>query len=119
MSDTTYDELPRQTSTVERGATVLLMIGLAVLVPVAGVMGLLTSMASDSCGSSTVCNTGQIALGVVISAVSVAAAFLVALVWVVIRWRSRRTTWWVPLVAVTAGGIVWGLGAVITFTAVG
>ena len=119
MSDTTYDDLPRQTSTVERGATILLMIVLAVLVPVGGLMGLLTSMASDPCGSSTSCDTGQIAVGVVISAVSVAVAFVVALVWVVIRWRARRTTWWVPLVALAVGAAFWALGAVVTFTAVG
>jgi uncharacterized BrkB/YihY/UPF0761 family membrane protein len=119
VSDTTYDEQLGETSSRERVVTVLLMVGLAVLVPVAGVMGLLTSMASDPCGSSASCNTGQIALGVVISTVSVAVAFVVALVWVIIRWRARRATWWVPLVALAAGATCWALGAVITFTAVG
>ena len=35
---TSYDDLPRQTSTVERVVTVLLMIALAVLVPIAGLV---------------------------------------------------------------------------------
>lgn len=119
MSDTTHDAQPTRTSTGERVTTVVLMVGLAVLVPVAGVMGLLTSMASDPCGSSTECDTALIGVGVLTSALSVAAAFLVALVWVVLRWRARRTTWWVPLVALAAGAALWALGAVITFTAVG
>jgi hypothetical protein len=35
---TSYDDLPRQTSTVERVVTVLLMVGLAVLVPLAALV---------------------------------------------------------------------------------
>lgn len=118
MSETTYDDLPRQTSTVERALTVLLMVGLAVLVPIAGFMGLLTSMASDGCMGGNACNSGLIGLGVAVSALSPAVVFLVALAWVVRRWRARRTTWWVPLVAVVGGAALWLLGALITTTAV-
>lgn len=116
---TTYDDLPRQTSTIERAVTILLMIGLGVLVPIAGFMGLLTSMASDGCMGGNKCNSGQLGLGVAVSALSPAAVFLVALVWVIRRWGARRTTWWVPLVALAAGAALWALGALITFTAVG
>jgi hypothetical protein len=119
VSDTTYDDLPRQTSTVERAVTLLLMVGLAVLVPIAGFMGLLTSMASDGCMSDNPCNSDLIGLGVAVSALSPAVVFLVALVWVIKRWRARRTTWWVPLVALAGGAALWALGAVITFSAVG
>jgi uncharacterized BrkB/YihY/UPF0761 family membrane protein len=115
----TIHDPTREVSSTDRVVTTLLMIGLALLVPVAGFMGLLTSMASDPCGSSTSCNTGLIGLGVIISTVSVAVAFLVALVWAIVRWRSGRTTWWVPLVALVAGAALWLLGAVITFSAVG
>ena len=60
----TYDDLPRQTSTVERVVTALLMVGLAVLVPVASFLGLFFAMVSDGCTGDTECNGGQIGLGV-------------------------------------------------------
>jgi hypothetical protein len=52
-------------------------------------------------------------------ALSPAVVFLAALAWVVQRWRRARSTWWIPLVAVVAGAVVWFGGALITFSAVG
>ena len=120
MTDmTSYDAPPRTVSTADRVVTVVLMLALAVLVPVAGVLGLLTVMASDSCGSSTECNTGMIGFGVIFSTLAPAVVFLVALVWVAVRWRRDRPTWWLPLVAAVVGAAGWVLGAAITFAAVG
>lgn len=113
----TYAEAPA-VSPVDRVATVLLLVGLAVLVPIAGFMGLLTSMASDGCMANA-CNADLMSVGVFTSALSPAVVFLVALAWVVRRWRRARSTWWIPLVAVVAGAVVWFGGALITFSAVG
>ena len=116
---TTYDDLPRQTSTLERVVTVLLLIGLAVLVPLASFFGLFFGMASDGCGGDTRCSTGQISAGIVVSAGSPWVVYLVALVVVIVRWARRRRTWWVPIAALVLGAGLWALGGFIAVSAVG
>lgn len=115
---TTYADEALAVAPVDRVVTVLLLVGLAVLVPIAGFMGLLTSMASDGC-TANACNADLVSVGIFTSALSPAVVFLVALAWVVKRWRRGRSTWWIPLVAVVAGAVVWFGGALITFSAVG
>lgn len=117
MSDTAYAE-KAPTRSGDRVATVLLMVGFLVVVPIAVVMGLLLAMASDSCGVNT-CNETLIGVGIVVSAGAPVVAFLVTLVWVVVRWVRRRTTWWVPLVGALLGAVAWGVGAALAFTSVG
>ena len=114
----TYADEARAVSPADRVVTVLLLVGLAVLVPIAGFMGLLTSMASDGCAANA-CNADLMSVGIFTSALSPAVVFLVALAVVVKRWRRGRPTWWIPLVAVVAGAVVWFGGALITFSAVG
>jgi hypothetical protein len=115
---TSYADRRAPVSPVDRVVTVLLLVGLAVLVPIAGFMGLLTAMASDGCMANT-CNDALMTLGVGTSAISPVVVGVVAFVWVVIRWVRGRSTWWVPLVAVVAGAALWALGALLTFSAVG
>jgi hypothetical protein len=114
-----YVDEPRDARPTDRVITVLLLIALALLAPAAGFMGLLTAMASDGCGSSNECNTGLIGVGVFTSALSPIVVAVAALVWVVVRWRRGRSTWWVPLVAAVVAAGTWWLGALITFAAVG
>ncbi|RYB95335.1 hypothetical protein EUA93_13895 [Nocardioides oleivorans] len=114
-----YVDQQRDARPTDRVVTVLLLIALVVLAPAAGFMGLLTAMASDSCGSGNECNEGLIGVGVITSAASPIVVALVALVWVVVRWRRGRTTWWVPLVAAVVAAGTWWIGALITFAAVG
>ena len=118
MSDTAYAGATRTSSTPDRLATVLLLVGLLALVPIGVVLGLLLAMASDSCGVNT-CNETLIGVGVIVSAAAPVVAFLVTLVWVVVRWVRRRTTWWVPLAGLLLGALGWGLGAVLAFSSVG
>ena len=108
----------REVGTLDRVATVVLLLGLLVLVPVASLMGMLTAMASDSCTPST-CNDALLGAGVITSAASPVVAGFAALVWVVVRWSRGRPTWWVPLVALPAGAAGWLLGALVTTAAVG
>jgi uncharacterized BrkB/YihY/UPF0761 family membrane protein len=120
MTDaTSHDDLPRQTSVVERSVTVLLLVCLAALVPIASFFGLFFGMASDGCVGDNPCDSDQLGTGVGLAAMSPIGVLLVALVWVFRRWRARRTTWWVPLVALAAGVALWMLGGIIAFTAVG
>ena len=114
-----YDDLPRQTSTVERAVTVLLMIGLAVLVPLASFFGLFFGMASDGCIGDNRCSSEQITVGIVISAGLPWVVYLVAAVVVIVRWVRRRRTWWVPLAALVLGAALWALGGVVAVSAVG
>ena len=117
MSDTAYAE-KAPTRSSDRVVTVLLLVGFLVLVPIAVVMGLLLAMASDSCGVNT-CNETLIGVGIVVAAGAPVVAFLVTLVWVIVRWVRGRTTWWVPLLGALLGALGWGLGAVLAFTSVG
>ena len=110
-----YDDLPRQTSTVERTVTVLLMVALAVLVPFASLFGLFFGMASDGCIGDARCSSQQITVGIAISAGSPWIVYLVALGVVIVRWARRRRTWWVPVAALVVGAALWALGG---FTAV-
>ena len=116
---TSYDDLPRQTSTVERVVTVLLMLGLAVLVPLASFFGLFFGMASDGCVGDTRCSSGQISAGIVISAGSPWVVYLVALAVVIVRWARRRRTWWVPIAALVVGTALWALGGFVAVSGVG
>jgi hypothetical protein len=115
----TYDDLPRQTSTVERVVTALLMVGLAVLVPIASFLGLFFMMVADGCNGDAECSGGRIGLGVLVAVGSPVVVFLVALAVVVIRVVRRQSAWWVPLVALVVGAGLWALGAVIAASAVG
>ena len=108
---TSYDDLPRQTSTVERVVTVLLMIALAVLVPIASFFGLFFGMVSDGCGDGGVCSTTQITVGLVVSAGSPWLVYLGALGVVIVRWVRRRSTWWVPIAGLVVGTAIWFVGA--------
>jgi hypothetical protein len=42
-----------------------------------------------------------------------------ALGWVIVRWVRGRSTWWVPLVAVVVGALLWIAGALVTASGVG
>lgn len=112
-----YADRPRA-SPVDRVLTVLLLIGLAVLVPIAGFLGLLTSMASDGCMDNT-CSSALMTVGIFTSALSPVVVGLGALAWVVVRWVRGRSTWWVPLVAVVVGALLWVAGALVTASGVG
>ncbi len=114
-----YDDASRGVGPLDRVVTVILLVGLALLAPVAGFMGLLTAMASDGCGSSAECNDTMIGIGVFTSAGAPVVVALVALVWVIVRWVRGRSTWWIPLVAVLVGAAGWAIGAFVTFSAVG
>lgn len=114
-----YDDLPRQTSTVERVVTALLMLGLGLLALMASFLGLLFSMASDGCVGDTPCDGGRLGLGVLVAAGSPVVVFLAALVVVIRRVARRLPAWWVPLAALGVGAALWALGGVIAFTAVG
>jgi hypothetical protein len=116
---TSYDDLPPQTSTVERVVTVLLMIGLAVLLFIASILGMFFAMASDGCVGEVRCDSGQIAVGMIVAAGSPWVVYLVAVVVVIVRWVRRRRTWWVPIAALVVGALLWLAGGFIATSAVG
>lgn len=120
MSDPgTSDDLQRQTSSVERVVTVLLMIGLAVLVPIASFFSLFFGMVSDGCVGDVRCSSGLITLGIALSAATPWIVYVVALAVVIRRWVRRRRTWWVPIAALAVGALLWISGAIVAASAVG
>ena len=119
MSDpTTYADQEPRTSTGERTVTVLLMIGLAALVPVASLFAMILHMLSDGCPDGSECGRDQVGVGVAVAAWSPWAVYVAALVLVVRRWVRGRSTWWVPLVALVIGVAFWALGRSIALSAV-
>jgi hypothetical protein len=105
--------------TADRVVTVVEMVALAVLVPIASLFGLFFAMASDGCIGDVACSSTVITLGIAISAASPWVVWLVALVLVIRRWVRRRTTWWLPLVALAVGAALWALGALVAVSGVG
>ncbi|MBL0747278.1 hypothetical protein [Nocardioides baculatus] len=116
---TGQEPLPPQTSVVERSVTVLLMIVLAALVPLASFFGLFFGMASDGCVGDTPCNGGQMTAGIVLSSGAPWVVWIAALVVIIVRWVRRRRTWWVPIAALVVGAALWALGGVLAVSAVG
>lgn len=71
-------------------------------------------MASDPCGASTQCDTGQIAGGALLAWFAPPVVLLVGLIVAVILLIARRVAFWVPLVASALAIGVFFLGAAIT-----
>ena len=104
---------------VDRTVTVLLMVALAVLVPLASVSGLFAGMAPDGCIGGEQCSSTVVTLGLGIAAASPWVVYVVALALVVMRWVRRRSTWWVPLAALVVGAVLWALGGFVAISAIG
>ncbi len=118
MSQPSYDQ-PREASPVDRATTVLLMVALAVLVPLASFFGLFFGMASDGCIGNARCSSEMITVGIAIAAASPWVVYLVALGVVIVRWRRRRRTWWVPVAALAVGAALWTVGGFVAVSSVG
>ena len=70
-------------------------------------------MASDSCGASTVCDTGQIGSGFLLAWIGPAVVIVIGIVATIILLIVRRLAFWVPLVASLLAIGVFALGAAI------
>ena len=111
-------ERPDRTVDVVVTVIELLVLGLGGLA--LSVAGIFLVMASDSCGAGgTTCSSGQIALGVAIASRGPWLVILGAGGWAVVRMIRGRRAWWVPLLAVPGCALVFALGVVVTFAAVG
>ncbi|MFC0682679.1 DUF6264 family protein [Lysobacter korlensis] len=70
-------------------------------------------MASDSCGASTVCDSGQIGSGFLVAWVGPPVVILLGIVATIVLLVLRRLAFWVPLAAALAGIGVFVVGAAI------
>jgi hypothetical protein len=97
-------------STTGRLVAFLLLFVQAFSVLLFGGVGLFIAFVSDSCGSSSTCDDGRIAAGMMIPLGVSALFFLISLVQTIRRVRANRSAWWVPLVwtFLSASGIVIG-----------
>ena len=68
---------------------VLYLLGAAVL----GFAGLMLVMSSDSCGSGTTCNDGEIVAGVGVATLGQVVVAVVVLVWTIRRMATDRAAW--------------------------
>ena len=70
-------------------------------------------MASDSCGASTVCDSGQIGAGFLVAWIGPAVVILLGIVATIVLLVVRRLAFWVPLAASLLAVGVFVLGAAI------
>ena len=87
--------------------------------PIASFFGIFFGVGYDGCVGDNPCDTGRLALGSAVGAVSPPVVFLATLVWVMVRIARRRSAWWVPLVGLAVGTAVWVLGAFLAASALG
>lgn len=99
-----------QSSSGGRAATIVLLVLQAGSVLVFGGFGLFIAFISDSCGSSSTCDTNRIALGMMTPLAVSVVLFVVSLVHAIARMRGGRSAWWVPILwtFLSAFGIVIG-----------
>jgi hypothetical protein len=97
-------------STTGRVVAFVLLFAQAFSVLLFGGVGLFIAFVSDSCGSSSTCDDGRIAVGMMIPLGISALFFLISLIQVIRRVRADKSAWWVPILwtALSASGIVIG-----------
>ncbi len=94
----------------DRILTVALLVGAGCLAFVGGFTGFVLTVENDDCYGVVPCFDGPTSTGFLLSATAPFVLGLAALVVVIIRWANARSTWWVPIVATSVGGLVWLLG---------
>lgn len=93
-----------------RAVAILFLILQAVSVVVFGGLGLFVAFVSDSCGSSSTCDEGRIAAGMMTPLAVALLFFVISLVQTIRRMRAGKSVWWVPIVwtLLSASGVVLG-----------
>ena len=94
-------------------ALLVVLIALALLL---GFAGAFLVMASDSCGSGTVCDEAKLSGGVLVAMLGPAVVTLIAIGSVVERLIRARLAFWPPLVGIGVALLVWVGGAALVFT---
>jgi uncharacterized BrkB/YihY/UPF0761 family membrane protein len=97
---------------------IALAVVLVVLAAVLGLAGAFLVMASDSCGTTVACRTGQLSAGVFVAMLGPAVVAVVAIVSVVERLVRGRLAFWPPLVGAVVAVLVWSGGVALVFTSV-
>lgn len=118
-SDAAPAPLPTQdTKGWDVAATIVILCLLALGGLASSFLGLMLVFASDSCGVTSECSTGQIVLGVAVAAIAPWIAILGMGTWSIVRLVRKRTAWWVAMLAIPVWALVFALGVVLTFSAV-
>lgn len=93
---------------------VLLLVVAAVLVVFAPFL----AFASDSCGSSVECNTGQLGVGILIAFVGPVIVALLSIAATIVLLVLRRLAFWAPITGMVLSVVIWGFGAALVFSSV-
>ncbi len=93
--------------------SIVLLLLLAVLGAVASFFAVFLVFVSDSCGSSSTCDTGRMGLGFVVAFIGVWVPFLPVLVLTIVQLVRRRIAFWLPLVGAALVVAIWAEGAVL------
>jgi hypothetical protein len=118
VQPTVLSRNPRTRATWDIIVTVVLLVlglGIALL---GSFLGLMLAFVSDSCGSSTTCDTNQIGLGITVAAIGVWPPMLIAIVLSIVFLVVRLRAFWIPIVAIVLMAAVWAIGLSITLSAI-
>lgn len=80
--------------------TIVLLVLYLVVTGIASAMSVFLAFASDSCGASSVCDTGLMGTGMVVAMVGVWVPVIVVLVVAIVLLVTRRLAFWVPVVGI-------------------
>jgi uncharacterized Tic20 family protein len=98
--------------------TIVLLASYLLETVIATIVGVLLVFMSDSCGSSSYCNDGQLTAGIAIAAFGVWIPVVFVLVGSVLLLVFKRRAFWVPLVGMVLTVAIWILGFVVTISSV-
>lgn len=89
---------------VDRAATIALLVVSALIAAGAAFAGLFLIFITDSCGSSSTCDTDSFATWWIVAMVAPLLGFVLTLVASIVRLTRKRKAFWVPL----AGTAIYG-----------
>lgn len=105
--------LPPQRPPVRTGdlvASIVLMVGGAIVFAIVAFFSLFLSMMSDGCGSGGTCRYDLMTAGFLVALLGPPAVFIASVIGTIVRLVIRRSAWWMPLLGVLAGLLVWAVG---------
>ena len=98
--------------------SILLVVLLLALAGVLVVVAPFLAFASDSCGGSVECDTGQLSVGILVAFVGPLIVAILSIAATIVLLVLRRIAFWVPITGMVLSAVAWGFGAYLVFWSV-